>query len=252
MTNWVFIRGLGRQKTHWKGFPEKLQARLGGDIHCLDLPGVGEKSPLKSPLRISEYSENLHQELSSLKSKADPQTPWALVAVSLGGMVGLDWVSRFPSDFQTLVTINTSSKDLSPLFHRLQPRALKTVLRLFWSNDIRAREKAILELTTNLVTIDEELLDLWVSFDRQYPLTRPIFLRQLLAATGFRLPPSLPTRTLVLASEQDHLAHPQCSRALARHFQTELAVHPTAGHDLVLDAPEWAIDQLEKFMMSKK
>lgn len=252
MTNWVFIRGLARQKPHWNGFPDLVKARFGGMVHCLDLPGIGGKAHLTSPLRIREYSQNLHEEFLSLKARDGNDGTWTLVAVSLGGMIGLDWTARFPSDFQNLITINTSAGNLSPLTKRLRPEALGMILRLFWNHDVRTRERAILQLTTNLIEITEERVDRWVSYDRERPLTRSMFLRQILAAASFRMPPSLPVRPLILASEKDRLAHPQCSRDLATFLKAQIAVHPEAGHDLALDDPEWTLRRIESFISARK
>jgi len=35
----------------------------------------------------------------------------------------------------------------------------------------------------------------------------------------------------------------RCSNALAERFNCSLDVHPNAGHDLPLDAPDWVIQQ---------
>ena len=56
-------------------------------------------------------------------------------------------------------------------------------------------------------------------------------------------PPPVPT--LLLASVQDRLVSVACSRALARHWQCALQVHPTAGHDLPLDAGAWVVAQID-------
>ena len=39
--DWVLLRGLTREARHWGGFPERLGAALGVEVHCLDLPGNG-------------------------------------------------------------------------------------------------------------------------------------------------------------------------------------------------------------------
>ncbi len=68
--------------------------------------------------------------------------------------------------------------------------------------------------------------------------------RQLTAAARFHAPlvkPSVPT--LLLASEQDHLASVNCSKILANYWQCDLLIHNTAGHDLPLDDGTWVIAQ---------
>ena len=63
--------------------------------------------------------------------------------------------------------------------------------------------------------------------------------RQLLAAACFRAPDRCPVAALVLSSAGDRLVSPRCSRAIAEHWRLPHRVHPDAGHDLPLDAPDW-------------
>jgi pimeloyl-ACP methyl ester carboxylesterase len=52
---------------------------------------------------------------------------------------------------------------------------------------------------------------------------------------------------LVLVGDGDRLVSPGCSRALASHLGVELRVHPTAGHDLSLDAGPWFAAEVARF-----
>jgi hypothetical protein len=45
----------------------------------------------------------------------------------------------------------------------------------------------------------------------------------------------------------DRLAHPTCSGRLAEALAAPLVVHPTAGHELPLDDPDWLLAQLHDF-----
>lgn len=49
---------------------------------------------------------------------------------------------------------------------------------------------------------------------------------------------------LLLSSDPDQLVSSQCSRAIASVWQRPLVLHPFAGHDLPLDDPQWAADQV--------
>ena len=53
-----------------------------------------------------------------------------------------------------------------------------------------------------------------------------------------------PLWTLVLAGAKDPLCDPECPVKLSRRFSAPLAIHPEAGHDLSLDAPEWLAAQV--------
>ena len=79
----------------------------------------------------------------------------------------------------------------------------------------------------------------------RHPVSTRNALRQLWAAASFsapKAPPSMPT--LILCGLGDHLVDPRCSAALAAHWGCPLATHPTAGHDLPLDAADWVLTQL--------
>jgi len=51
-----------------------------------------------------------------------------------------------------------------------------------------------------------------------------------------------------MLGDGDRLVSPSCSRAIARAFSAELAVHPTSGHDITLDAGPWVVEQLLAWM----
>lgn len=238
---WVLIRGLARSRPHWERFPEILASKTNDEVLCLDLPGVGTEAQTKSPLSIEEYADHLHKKFNE---HIKPNESWGLIAISLGGMIGLKWVQKYPEDFKALVTMNTSAGNLCHPTERLSLAAIQTILKLFVSNDIAQRERAILSLTANLKEVNQELVDKWVMIDQQSPLKRATFIRQMIAATRFKVPNTLPFSPLILVSERDRLTSAVCSKKLAAHLGCGYIAHPQAGHDLPLDDPEWAVDQI--------
>lgn len=242
--NWILIRGLARQQGHWHEFPSLLQNSLGGEVHFLDLPGVGSMSHETAPGKIRNYSESLHKRFQEIK-EADPKKEWTLIAVSLGGMIGLDWIERYPDDFKHLITINTSAGDLNPPTERLQLCAIRTILKLFFSNNVSLRERTILELTTNTFDVTEEIIQKWVDINDESPLKRKTFLAQIIAASKFKVPSDLPFKPLILASEADRLTNYLCSKKLSLFFNAPAYFHHTAGHDLMLDDGPWIIDKIK-------
>jgi pimeloyl-ACP methyl ester carboxylesterase len=52
----------------------------------------------------------------------------------------------------------------------------------------------------------------------------------------------------VLSGGDDPLTSPACSRRLANHFHAVLKVHPTAGHELALDSPDWFADSIAEWL----
>ncbi|MCO4793668.1 MAG: alpha/beta hydrolase, partial [Bacteriovoracaceae bacterium] len=143
--NWILVRGLSRQTKHWGSFPDKLQETTGHNVFRLELPGVGIKNDIQAKSSIRKNVEHLREELQALKSENPGE--WGIIAVSLGGMIAMDWCSTFPDDFKHMVVLNSSAGNLSSPFKRLQPFALKTILSLFFKGDLEYREKKVLELT---------------------------------------------------------------------------------------------------------
>ena len=109
----------------------------------------------------------------------------------------------------------------------------------------------MLRITSNLKNAEQQraILDQWIAYARECPVTRANFLRQLVAAARFRAapkPPAVPT--LFLAAQQDHLVDVRCSLTLARQWNCPLRIHPTAGHDIPLDDGDWVTQQVRAWL----
>jgi pimeloyl-ACP methyl ester carboxylesterase len=240
MTTWVLLRGLAREAGHWGDFAQRLRARLpaGDGVVALDLPGNGELWRERSPVSVSDM-------VHAARTRIGRPPPYVLVALSLGGMVALEWARRYPQDLAGCVLVNSSFADVSPFWHRLQPRAALTLLGLLRPGlSPRDRERRVLALTSN-EPVEPAVLQRWIRCAENHPVSRANFLRQLRAAARFRAGANAPAVPLLLvASAQDRLASVQCSRALARRWGLPLQLHPTAGHDLPLDDPDWLLRRL--------
>lgn len=239
--NWVLIRGLSREKRHWGDFPELLKkAYPQAQIVVIELPGVGTKYQESSPTTIDGFVEKLRREFITFKD----DKKWGIISVSLGGMIAMSWVHKHQNDFEKIVTINSSAGNLSKLHERLSPLAIKKILQLFFKNDMEQRERVILELTNNITPITDDLVRRWASYGAEYPLKREVFLKQLYAASKFKVPAAIKIPYLIMLGAKDRLTNPNCSRTLAKHFGLPTCEHPEAGHDLPLEAPEWIIEKI--------
>jgi pimeloyl-ACP methyl ester carboxylesterase len=169
--------------------------------------------------------------------------------MSLGAMVAVAWAARYPQEVAANVLINTSMRPFSPFYQRLAPANYGVLLQLvLMGAEPEVWERTILRLTSNRG--DKAVLPLWLALRRASPVSRANALRQLIAAAGFRASSAKPlTPTLVLASEQDHLVSVECSKALARHWQCALRLHPSAGHDLPLDDGLWVAVQVREWLL---
>ncbi len=246
-TTWVLLRGLTRESGHWGDFPDRLRERFpANDVITLDLPGNGEWHQLPSPTRIDTMSAWC-QVLLRERSVAPP---YALLAMSMGAMVAVDWTRRDPDAIAGCVLINTSLRPFSPWYLRLRPANHAALLRLalLARDDDVERERTILRLTSAHPDDHAAALDAWVHLRRARPVSRLNALRQLRAAARYRAPIQPPaTPTLVLASARDTLVDMRCSQQLARRWQTRIALHPDAGHDLPLDDAAWVIEQVAQW-----
>lgn len=253
---WVLLRGLTREQGHWGDFPALLQAALppGSQVITPDLPGNGRLWQSRSPATVTGMVEALRQQLRGL----DVPGPCHVVAMSLGAMVTVEWMHRHPQDVLDAVLINTSLKPHSPFWRRLQPCHYPTILRLLLTRaPAAAWERAILQMTTRhpggSASFDvAALLHHWMALRAAHPVATANGLRQLWAAARYQAPRGLPPApVLLLNGEGDRLVHPSCSQVLAASWGAPLIRHPTAGHDLPLDAGPWVVQQIRHWQASR-
>ncbi|WP_417616967.1 alpha/beta fold hydrolase [Oceanisphaera sp.] len=246
-THWLLLRGLMREQRHWEEFPAHLQSTFPDQgVTLADLPGFGHEYHRQSPTRIADITDELRERCQAERDKG----PLKLLALSLGGMVAIDWASRYPDELSAVVLINSSLVGISPFYHRLQPRVYWPLLKwCLWQRDPLRQEAAILQLTSRVFADDLEIMTRWAAYARECPPTRSNTLRQLLAALRYRPPDAHPrVPMLVLNSLGDQLVSPRCSQAIAKHWQLPLRRHPDAGHDLPLDAPDWVCEQIRVWL----
>jgi alpha-beta hydrolase superfamily lysophospholipase len=237
---WLILRGLVREKRHWGDFPVLFESRLktidaAAEVHCIDLPGFGSEYHRPSPFSISEIVDDLRSRWLVIKKPGDS---WSILAISLGGMVTMNWASRYPQDFEKVVLINSSMAGLSPLFHRMLPRNYPTVISLLLKSDLEEREKSTLGMTTLLKGGElEARAKKHISFAQK--VRKRDAIAQITAAIRFKAPREMKAPLLVLTSKGDTLVSYSCSLAIAKHYQGDLKVHETANHDMSVDAPDW-------------
>ena len=239
--DWVLLRGLTREAGHWGALPRALQDALPDvRLHLLDLPGAGVHHGLRCPRSVAAITAHCRAELA----RRGVAGPVGLLGLSMGGMVAADWAQRHPAEVAALVMVNSSTRSLSPLHRRLRPAAWRAVPALLWHWGHAPAEARVLALSSRHHADDPAVVGEWVALQRSRPVGRANALRQLLAAARHRVGPRPSCPTWVVCSARDALVHPDCSRALARHWGVVLAEHPEAGHDLALDDPAWLARRL--------
>lgn len=250
MTTWVLLRGLMREARHWGEFPHQLQQATGTPVVALDFPGNGSLNAQRSCTRVSEMAQHVRGQLR----QRGVQPPYRILALSLGAMAAVAWSEQHPEEIERMVLLNTSMAPYNPFYQRLRPAHYPELLAVMLLGSAMQRERLILRLTSNLLgdAQQQATLQQWLRHAEESPVTRANMLRQLLAAARFRaaaVPPAVPV--LLLAGEQDRLVNPICSHLLASGWQCPIRLHPLAGHDLALDAPDWVIAQVTAWTISR-
>lgn len=239
----IVLRGLSREAAHAEAFLQALQQALPDHlIHCPDLPGTGQRFQQHSPNRIEAIVAELRAAL--------PEGDQHLVGISLGGMIACEWARQASATTRSLTMVNSSLKRYSFFWQRLRwQQAFRIASALWHWRDIEKRERRIMELVSNL-PVDAERLRHWVAIQRARPVSWPTINAQMQAAARYTGPVTSPCpATQVLISRQDKLVSPACSEQIAAAWQVPVHYHPEGGHDVFLDAPQWAARQVADWVL---
>ena len=246
---WVLLRGLTREHRHWEDFPAKLQQCFpDARIITPDLPGNGDHAKEISPGCIQDMMLFLRKDIASILASG----PVHIIALSMGGMVAIEWMKRYPEECAACILINTSLKGVSPFYHRLQPKNYYRMLYSLFTGNRYRREKTILQMTSNLYPDTEQLLQRWVSYAEENPVLVSNALRQLITAGRYRAPrvkPDVPI--LLLRSKNDNLVNTQSTVSLAQNWLLPIETHPLAGHDLTLDDAVWVCEKISHWLANE-
>jgi pimeloyl-ACP methyl ester carboxylesterase len=240
------MRGLVREARHWGHLKDYFAQRLpAASMHTVDFPGMGTEHHRQTPAKMDQIVDDTRARHLDARSKSDiaANAKWGIFAVSLGGMVALNWASRYPNDFEYVVVANTSAGNLSTPFQRFSWRNLGKVARATFTRNSVRREQLLLSFTVNNPNIDQgQVAQQWSQFPRA---SRSTLIRQMWAASRWKLPAQINSNVLVLASEADRLCNVQCGKNIAAHIGAPIMIHPTAGHELPRDEPDWCIAQVQ-------
>lgn len=239
----LLIRGLLRERRHWLDFPALLSEQLQRPVFTLDLPGCGLLNQQSSATSVPALRAQLQQQWAEGYPEYQGKAVH-LVAISMGGMLALDWALAAPQQVKSLVLINSSSAGLNPFWQRLQPRNYLKVLLCLLAGPLQ-REELIWQMTVNS-PVQPDLLKLWQNWAIKNPVSRANALRQLWAASRFQVTEQPACPVFVVSGLKDQLVSPLCSQALANKLNAPLLTHAEAGHDLPLEAGPWLADVIDQ------
>lgn len=141
---------------------------------------------------------------------------------------------------------SASLSQQSAFYKRLIVSNYLPLLSTIFEKDNYKQEKNILKLTSNKYKQNKKYLESFSRFALEHKIQKLNVVRQLILAKNIYLH-SFPKKNLeVLCSLNDRLVDSSCSEKIALSLGGHLIIHPTAGHDLPLDEPEWLIEQLLK------
>lgn len=245
------VIGLTKESRHWsQDFLNELKKELNPkEIHLVDLPGSGKFHSKRSPASVAKIVEEArsHQTFNHDRKRL-------VVAISLGGMVAWEWVTRYPNDFDGMVMINSSLAGVSPTFKRLQPKALVDFFKIAATPKGEVKEKLVLDLCSNNTENAKKIHPHWTQLSLEANMHFPNVLNQLLAGMRFRPKkiPSLPL--LVVAARHDRLAHYSCSESIAHLTKAKfvLCEDKSVGHAFHVDGPEFLVKEIKEWLTEKK
>ncbi len=242
----LLLRGLMREQRHWGDFPSVLQQQFPNtEMMLLDIPGNGSLYQLESPKTIAAMTESLRLQLQ----QAGRVGQINLLALSMGGMIALDWMNRYPAEINAGILVNTSVSRYAPFYQRLRWQCYGQFLTLCRQTPAK-REQSILQLTTNHQQHNAELLANWQLWQQQQPVALKNALHQIIASATFKCTQKPSQPLLIVTSKADRLVDYRCSVALHRAWNCAFEQHQSAGHDLPLDAPLWLSEVIKNWFIT--
>ena len=239
------LRGIGRESGHWGNtFTTYVRAQIpDAQFVLMNLPGAGtyhQERALPTVEKMADFLRAQHKPMiDSLPGKK------IIVATSLAGNVALEWITEYPTDFQGAVLLSTSLKGVCQSKHRVQAKAKADFVNIFLIKDLATREKAFLEINSNLNVHNDSLLNAWVAVQTERPVSKGALLKQTMAGMVYQPPhekPAIPV--LVVGSSADKIVHEQCLTQVSEQLDSDLYLHPSAGHGIPVDAPLWLADTM--------
>jgi pimeloyl-ACP methyl ester carboxylesterase len=251
---WLLIMGLGQEAGHWGEVPALLKGAFpGSTVLCPDLPGTGARWKGIAPRTAQETVSIARSDAmkQGFLGAEDSGRKWIVIGLSLGAMIGWEWLLAHPEDFCGGVFINMSLPKVNPVHRRLTPYGYRKFLRAGAERSAVKRQAAILELVSNSFEVRQGFISAWVNIQQARPVSTANVCRQLLATQNIQIPEKKPDASILLVvSEKDRMVSPKCSYEIRDRWSLPLVAHPWAGHCLNCDDPEWLVQKIQAWVTS--
>ncbi len=242
----LLLRGLGRWSDHWLGFDQRL-ANAGYRVISVDNRGFGASSEAKLPPGGS--IQDLAEDVAAIVSREAPEGA-VVVGVSLGGMIGLALASTRPQLVRGLMIINSSVA--AAKLKRISGRALAAILSALLGFKTGYYKIACVLLSLGASAAHrQQLAQMWSDIDSKMKPDPWRMLWQLKAARCFHGMSELMAikcPVTVVRSTGDLFVDPANSDFIHRQIKgSSLVSHPTAGHEITFEDPDWLTSAIKKF-----
>ncbi len=242
----VFLHGIGASLFTWRHLlPVFAEDHT---VTAIDLPGFGRSHKA----RRGDYGLDAQRDrvLRILDALGIPDA--TLVGSSMGGAIALWMACQSPERFKKVATLAPATDPKivpikSAQLLRLAPYAHRTINRrtMRW---IYGRVVARPELVV------PETIDAYLEPYLDEGISAQSFLAAARLLADRRMPDcfaATKSRVLIVGGERDRLVRVPSLRRLHRVIpDATLVLHPTAGHHMMEDEPEWTADALRRFLES--
>ncbi len=250
--NWLLLGPLARECAFWDGASAQLvehlravqpQARL----FELDLPGTGSHWRESSASHIALLLEQLRDRVRQSGLVA----PFGLIASSWAGCLATEWARRYPSEVGALVLISPAMRPFTRVLRSVRPSLWSTALALLLGRRSPLdRDQRLWRSHTQLRQPSAALLQQWRELRRLHPTRARTGLAQVMAVWRYQSSRRRPhAQVLLLAGKGDAWMDWRVSAAISRAWGAALRLHPEAGHDLLLDDPQWVARSLAEWLL---
>ncbi|KAG1395768.1 hypothetical protein G6F60_010038 [Rhizopus arrhizus] len=248
----VLIMGLNSSCLAWENQTKYLAETKRYTVLIFENRGMGLSD---APMGIYSTLQMAH-DVIDLLDHFGWQKHVHLNGISMGGMIALELVSRWPSRFSSVVlTSTTPGGQIPPLkaittffrliFARDPTYKLTQILSLLYPPQWLSAKPTAIEHASYETNADMSLAQYLARMDRSRPQTLIGHLGQMIAVlTHFvseaRLEKikSSGVRCLVMTGTWDHLVNPKNSYYLSQRLGCELVVFEGSGHILPVEEPE--------------
>jgi pimeloyl-ACP methyl ester carboxylesterase len=244
----LFIHGLGASHFVWRFLLSQLSQYF--KVTAIDLIGFGKSD---KPNTFAYDLDSQCQIILEFMDKMDIQK-CVLVGSSMGGMIALRLAQTHPERFPRLVAISPAYDPQITFFDLNRFQFLSPMVGPFISE--RVIQQIMTRVYTDKSLINKETIQAFSQPYNNNPLAIESFVksfRLLRDPRVFQELPQIKVPTLILWGDKDKVISSKFASKIKKSMPfAEVLIHPTAGHHAHEDAPDWAFENILRFLRDEK